>query len=156
MTHPLSRVVATFGFVGCLPAAPGTWASGITLLLWWLLPPAGILLTLLLWAFLLIGGTLSASRAEAVYGHDDHRIVIDEVAGSFLAVAGFAPELRIAILAFLLFRFFDIAKPPPIYQLQALPGGWGVMVDDLAAGLFANGAIRLILLLAPQLAGGMG
>jgi phosphatidylglycerophosphatase A len=167
----LLRVVATFGFIGLIPFAPATWASLVTLLLWLLLPVTGTLLflpaagtllflpaasTLLflaIWIILVLLGTFAAHRAERHYGHDDGRVVIDEVAGSLLAVAGFTPRLGIAIAAFVLFRIFDIAKPPPIYQLQAMPGGIGVMADDLAAGLLANVVLRFGLLVVPGLAG---
>jgi len=147
----LLRVVATFGFIGLIPFAPATWASLVTLLLWLLLPEAGTPLFLAIWILLVLLGTFAAHRAEQHYGHDDGRVVIDEVAGSLLAVAGFAPRLGIAIAAFVLFRIFDIAKPPPIYQLQAMPGGIGVMADDLAAGLLANVVLRLALLWVPGL-----
>ena len=151
MGFPLVRAVATFGFIGLIPFAPATWASLVTLLLWLFLPPASGLVFLAILILLVLLGTLAAHRAELHYGHDDGRVVIDEVAGSLLAVAGFAPKMGIAIAAFALFRLFDIAKPPPIYQLQALPGGLGVMADDLAAGLLANIVLRLGLLWIPGL-----
>jgi phosphatidylglycerophosphatase A len=64
-------------------------------------------------------------------------------------VAAFPHALPIALAGFVLFRFFDIVKPPPIYQIQSLPGGFGVMVDDLVAGLFANVALRLLVVWNP-------
>jgi phosphatidylglycerophosphatase A len=79
--------------------------------------------------------------------------VIDEVAGSMIAVAGLSVSPGIGIAGFVLFRFFDIVKPPPIYQIQALPGGWGVMVDDVFAGIAANVVLRLGLVAWPDLAG---
>ncbi len=69
-----------------------------------------------------------------------------------LAVAGFGPGAGIAVAGFILFRIFDILKPAPIYQLQALPGGLGVMADDIAAGLLANVVLRLCILWVPGLA----
>jgi phosphatidylglycerophosphatase A len=151
MVRPLVRAVATFGFIGLIPFAPATWASLVTLALWLLWAPAGGLLLPAIWIVVVLLGTFAADRAERLYGHDDGRVVIDEVAGSLLAVAGFTPRLGIALAAFLLFRLFDIAKPPPIYQLQAMPGGLGVMADDLAAGLLANVVLRLALLWIPGL-----
>ena len=148
----LARAVATFGFIGLLPLAPATWASAVTLLFWYYLPPAGGLTLIVLWVVLIFGGTLAAHRAESYYGHDGKPVVIDEVAGSLLAVAGLTPGVGIAVAAFLLVRIFDILKPPPIYQLQALHGGFGVMADDIAAGLLANVVLRLCILWVPGLA----
>jgi phosphatidylglycerophosphatase A len=152
MPRWLARAVATFAFVGHLPAAPGTWASAATLLLWFRISPGGAGFAAVLVAVLVLG-TWASHRAEAIYGHDSGHVVIDEVAGSMIAVAGLAISPGIGLAAFVLFRFFDIVKPPPIYQIQALPGGWGVMMDDVLAGIAANGVVRLILLAWPGLAG---
>jgi phosphatidylglycerophosphatase A len=152
MTASLTRAVATFGYIGHLPAAPGTWASAATLLLWFWISPAGGAFAIAIAAVLVIG-TWACHRAEAIYGHDSHRVVIDEVAGSMIAVAGLSIAPGIGIAGFVLFRFFDIVKPPPIYQIQALPGGWGVMVDDVIAGIAANVVLRLGVLAWPGLAG---
>lgn len=146
----LARAIATFGFVGHLPVAPGSWASLAALLLWWRIPPAGsALATAGFWILLLGAGTAASFAAERIYGHDDGRIVIDEVAGFLLAVAGLPRLLGIGLAAFVLFRLFDIVKPPPVHQLQALPGGLGVMADDLAAGIYANLLLRGLLALLP-------
>ncbi len=77
--------------------------------------------------------------------------MIDEVAGSLIAIALLPQSVAIAVVAFLLFRLFDIVKPPPIYQIQSLPGGFGVMADDVLAGIAANVVVRLIGLAAPGL-----
>ncbi len=152
MTARLARAVATFAYIGYLPAAPGTWASAATLLIWFLIRPTGGVFAAALGVVLVVG-TWACHRAEAIYGHDSHRVVIDEVAGSMIAVAGLAVSPGIGIAGFVLFRFFDIVKPPPIYQIQALPGGWGVMVDDVLAGIAANVVLRLGLVAWPDLAG---
>ena len=98
-----------------------------------------------------VAGTWAAHRAESFYGHDSHRVVIDEVAGSLIAIAFLPHNVAIAVVAFLLFRLFDIVKPPPIYQIQSLPGGFGVMADDVVAAIAANVVARLITLVAPAL-----
>lgn len=153
MSQSVVRAVATFGFIGCLPLAPGTWASLVAIALWWGGLSVSVALQIPLLAAILLLGTLAAHRAESFLGHDDRRIVIDEVAGSLLAVLGLPAGLWVALLGFALFRLFDIVKPPPVYQLQALPGGLGVMADDLAAGALANLILRGILFLVPALAG---
>jgi phosphatidylglycerophosphatase A len=152
VTGSLARAIATFGYVGRLPKAPGTWASAVTLLLWWLAGPQSIAVQAAAIAVVLLVGTPAASGAESSYGHDDGRIVIDEVAGMLLAVFALPMNLAVAIGGFVLFRLFDIAKPPPAYQLQALPRGLGVMADDVASGVLANLVLRLGLFLVPSLA----
>jgi len=148
--HFLARAIATFGFVGLIPFGPGTWASAVTLALWIVLRMQPVAYWTALAAVCTVG-TWAAHRAESIYGHDDNRVVIDEVAGSLIAVAFLPQSVPIALVAFLLFRFFDIVKPPPIYQIQSLPGGFGVMVDDVAAGIAANVVVRVIMLAAPAL-----
>jgi phosphatidylglycerophosphatase A len=140
-----TRAISTFFYVGMIPFGPGTWASGITLALWLLLHPAWPVVAVATAAVIVIG-TWASHRAEAIYGHDSNHVVIDEVAGVLIAVVGFAPDKEIAVAAFLLFRFFDIVKPPPIYQIQSLRGGLGVMADDVLAGIASNVVLRVILI----------
>lgn len=85
-------------------------------------------------------------RADQVFGtRDNPRIVLDEVVGVWIAAAGLPRETRPALLAFVLFRLFDSVKLPPYRRLERLPGGIGVVADDLGAGLAASLAARLIL-----------
>ena len=131
-----ARWIATVGPVGHWPWGPGTLASALVAVLWWRLPTPG-------WAWVVglvavtAAGLVAAGRAEAELGRDDRRIVIDEVAGMGLASIAVPHTLVGAGIAFVLFRVFDIWKPPPIARVEDLPGGWGVMVDDLAAGAAA-------------------
>lgn len=130
------RWIATVGPVGHWPWGPGTLASALVAVLWWRVPAPG-------WAWLLgivivtAVGLLAAGRAETELGRDDGRIVVDEVAGMGLASIAVPHTLAGAGIAFALFRVLDIWKPPPIGRAQGLPGGWGVMADDLAAGAAA-------------------
>lgn len=92
----------------------------------------------LLTAGLLVLGTVAAQRVEPAWGKDHQRVVIDEVAGMWLAMLG-VPITGVSLLAGLvLFRFFDIRKPLGIRRLEQVPGGAGVMLDDVLAGLYAN------------------
>jgi phosphatidylglycerophosphatase A len=89
-------------------------------------------------------GTWAAGREEARVGtRDPSSIVVDEVAGMLVALAGHPKGLASVLALFLLFRVFDIWKPFPIRRLQDLPGGFGVVADDLLAGLFANLVARV-------------
>jgi phosphatidylglycerophosphatase A len=97
-----------------------------------------------------------ATRAEPIFGHDGKPIVIDEVAGALLTVAWMGPSgtghsLALAIAGFLVFRVLDVVKPPPAYQLQSLPKGWGVMMDDIMAAIYGNLLLRGVMLLWPTL-----
>jgi phosphatidylglycerophosphatase A len=130
-------VIATVGGVGHVPFAPGTVASTVTALALGVLTPSRLALLVAVLAVILVG-TWAAQEAERVLGgKDPGAIVIDEVAG--MAVSVLAVPLTPAVLAvaFVLFRVFDIVKPYPANALQRLPGGVGVMIDDLVAGLYA-------------------
>ena len=144
---PLDRValaIATVGGVGWAPVAPGTVASALTIVVLWLLALSPVALIVLCVAVTLIGGW-AAHHAERMLGRKDPGvIVIDEVAGMTLSVLFVPLSIPIAVLAFLLFRVFDVVKPVPARQAQELPGGAGVMVDDLVAGLYALGIVAAL------------
>ena len=144
--------VATFFGSGLLKPAPGTWGSLAALLLWalfvWLAHPAAVAL----YAALVIGivvvialGVPAATIAARESGrHDPGFIVIDEVAGQWIALLGCPFDWRHALIALFLFRLLDVTKPPPARQLERLPEGWGIVFDDVAAGLYAWGIASLL------------
>jgi phosphatidylglycerophosphatase A len=134
--------VATLWAVGRTPIAPGTAASLITaLVLWALKLPLAALLAA--FAAVTVLGVIASESAERSLGRKDpSEVVIDEVAGMILATVGIPHGIYYFGAAFLLFRFFDIVKPPPINMLQKLRGGWGIMVDDILAGLAANAILQ--------------
>jgi phosphatidylglycerophosphatase A len=139
--------LATAFGAGYMPKAPGTWGSAVGLLLWFLLP-ASTWAQLAAIALVVIAGSWSAGVAERHFGrHDPGQVVIDEVAGMlitlFLNPAGWLS----AAGGFLLFRAADILKPFPARRLERLPGGLGIMADDVMAGIYANLALRAILAL---------
>jgi len=136
-------MIATVGGIGFSPFAPGTMGSAAAALLVWLVPmPVAIYLTLTL--VVTVVGTIASDSVESVLGEKDPGcIVIDEVAGYMVAMAFLPPTTGYVIAAFIIFRAFDILKPPPIKGLQKFKGGFGVMIDDLAAGLAANIILQL-------------
>jgi len=87
-------------------------------------------------------GVYSAGRVAPEWGEDPGRVVIDEGVGFLFAVAFLPPSAGVVIAGFFVFRAFDIVKPPPARQLEALPGGWGIVADDVVAGLYSNAVIR--------------
>jgi phosphatidylglycerophosphatase A len=136
---------ATFFGAGYLKPGPGTYGSAAAVVLWFLVnhffpePPLLATLHTLLAAVVVTAiGIPAATRVARESGMKDPQIVvIDEVAGQLLALAFAAPVWQQALLAFVLFRAFDILKPPPVRQLEKLPMGTGIMLDDLGAGAYA-------------------
>jgi len=139
------------GFLsGFVPYVPGTAGTLAGLGFYWLLlhriPPLPYLFLLL--SLILLGSSL-CRRAEIYLGKSDAApIVWDELVGYLTSVALLPYRPRILWGGFFLFRLFDISKPPPIRHVQSLKGGWGVMADDLIAGLYANLLLRIMLLLS--------
>ena len=129
------RFVATFFYLGKLPFAPGSWGSLGALLLWLLLPVTfSVHLSVIIILFVL--GVYSSSRmAQYLDDHDPSEVVIDEVVGMGISLFMLPHSPGLYLLAFILFRVFDILKPSFIYRIQNLSGGWGIMLDDVLAGL---------------------
>lgn len=151
MRH-VNVLFASFLGTGFFPFAPATFATAVFLALYWLVP-GGHWLTH--WAVLAVTAALSvpsATAMEARYGKDPHCVVIDEVVGIQIVLAGTAPTLAGVAAAFLLFRLFDVWKPFPIDRLQSIPGGRGVVADDALAGLYT----RLVLVVASSFAPALG
>jgi phosphatidylglycerophosphatase A len=135
--------MATLGFVGFLPVAPGTFGALCALLFVVLLNlplPLYLALTVLAVA---LGAVASGAVERAASEKDPGYIVIDEFAGYLVSVAFLPKTAGYLVSAFILFRFFDILKPPPIRRLQGLGGGVGVMADDVVAGIFTNVVLQL-------------
>jgi phosphatidylglycerophosphatase A len=95
-------------------------------------------------------GFWAATAAEAVLGHDPKAVVIDEWAGILIALIGVPVTLGAYLFAFVAFRIFDVLKPPPAAQVESLPGGYGVVMDDVFAGLYALVAYHLVHALFPS------
>jgi phosphatidylglycerophosphatase A len=135
--------VATFGGVGMLRPGPGTYGSVAAVLLWYgaahaLAGTALVVATVVAACVATAVGIPAATIAARESGREDPGfVVIDEVAGQWIALIGVQPDWRHAALALLLFRLFDIWKPWPIRKLEALPEGTGIMLDDVAAGVLA-------------------
>jgi phosphatidylglycerophosphatase A len=145
-------LIGTFFGAGLLKPGPGTYGSISAVLLWYaaahLLHPAP--------AALAIGTTIAAILATLIgipaativaneSGREDPgHVVIDEVAGQLIALIAIPVDWQHAALSLLLFRFFDILKPPPVRQLERLHGGTGIMLDDVGAGIYALAVAQLI------------
>ena len=149
---PWAWTIATFFGAGFGKPGPGTWGSVAAVLLWAIYSalahpaPRSLLIALAIGIALSIAFGVPAATiaARESGGHDPGFVVIDEVAGQWIALV-FSPfGWRNALIALVLFRLFDIVKPPPARQLERLPAGWGIVFDDVAAGLYALGVASLI------------
>lgn len=144
--NALAIALATALGAGYAPKAPGTFGSAVGLLLWWLLPASSAIQAAAI-VVIFVVGAWSGSHAERHFGKSDPgQVVIDEVLGQLMTmwmnpVHGWLG----ALLGFGLFRLMDIVKPYPARQLEALHGGVGIMADDAMAGVYANLALRLLI-----------
>ena len=146
-----ATLVATFFGVGRLRPGPGTWGSLATALLWWLLAshiPVASRVPVILGLIVIVVaiGIPAATLEERACGKKDpSHVVIDEVAGQLVTLIA-CPIVWQALLAgFILFRAFDILKPPPVRALERLPGGTGIMIDDVGAGIYALIVLQVLL-----------
>ena len=148
---PWAAVVATFFGIGRLRPGPGTWGSAVTVLLWAALAhslapglrtPVAITLVVVV---TLIGIPAATLVARGSGTKDPQFVVIDEVAGQLVALIAVPLAWKSFLAGFILFRVFDIVKPLPVRQLEALPEGAGIVLDDVAAGLYALGIVHLLL-----------
>lgn len=144
-------IIWTAGFAGLVPAAPGTAGSVVGLvLLMFVRTTRNDWVELLVLLIVVTVGIWSANLAERHYRREDPgEIVVDEVAGMMLTLLWIPSGWGTFAIGFLAFRFFDIVKPFPARLAERLPGGWGVMADDLVAGLYGYACVRSVLWLLP-------
>ncbi len=133
----LARFVATLGPVGSAPLAPATAASAVVAAVGYFVPAPALPVALALVALGAALAVWASGEAEKTLGHDARPIVVDEAVGQSLALL-LVPRAPLAFAAsFVLFRIFDVWKPLGAREAQRLPGGWGVVADDVIAGLAA-------------------
>lgn len=141
------RLIATGFGSGYSPIAPATAGTFVAFLVYCALPSMGPLAWSLLLAGLIPLAVVASFAGEAEWGDDPGFVVIDEFVGFFATVFLLPHSVGLGAAAFFLFRFLDIAKPPPARQAERLKGGWGVVADDLVAGIMGNFILRGWLLL---------
>jgi len=148
----LAVFIATVGYCGYFPIAPGTVGSAsgllVYLLVWWAQSP---LFEAALIVALLAVGIWAGTTSERYFGGiDPGPIVLDEVVGMLITLAFIPVGIAGALIGFFLFRLFDVLKPFPAGRLERLHGGLGVMADDAMAAIYANIALRLVLWIRPE------
>ena len=148
----VAAAVATGFGAGYSPIAPGTAGSLVGLLLFWPLRGLSAPFQVAVVVVVFLAGTAAGARVARSMGVEDPGIVVvDEIVGMWTSLLFLPFTVGTAALGFLLFRVLDVIKPYPARDLEALPGGWGIMSDDLMAGVYANLALRAALLVWPQL-----
>ena len=142
----LADCIVTMLYIGRIPLAPGSWASLVAVILWLnifnnlnylLLPIISVIL-------FFIGTYFSHLALKTTNKKDPSFIVVDEWVGQWITFSFLPVNYTIAILGFLLFRFFDISKVGPVKFFEKLPGAWGVMADDIIAGILSMVSLLLI------------
>jgi len=155
----LRKFIVTGLGTGYLPIAPGTWASGVVCVIFLIIVAVSRGNAAWINGALIVLGVLAGAAcvnlgefASGAFGKKDpHQCTLDEWAGQALTLfmlplgGGWRDWLIVAATAFVAFRIFDIFKPPPARALERLPAGWGVLLDDIAAGVYANIAAQLLL-----------
>ena len=142
----LGRVFGTFFGVGFVPVVPATWTSLVVAVLYYYVPAlhGAIGQTSFFLATLLVG-IPACGALERLYGTDPKQATMDEACGMAVAMLGVPPSFLHCAVAFFAFRAFDVLKPPPARRLEDLPGGMGIMLDDVAAGVYARVAVLLFM-----------
>jgi phosphatidylglycerophosphatase A len=144
-------LVGTFFGIGTLHPGPGTWGSTATVLLWSLLAyalPAALrlpVIILLAIAAIAIGIPAATQVSRASGRKDPQHVVIDEVAGQLITLIGAPLHWKAMLTGLILFRVFDMWKPAPVRNLEKLPEGTGIVLDDVAAGLYGLIGVQLLL-----------
>lgn len=141
------QVIATFFYTGYLPLMPGTWASLVTTAAVYFIKPywqAPVYIQIAAIVCIFFLGVPAAYAAEKHFNKKDPRhCVIDEVAGQMISLLLIPHTIAFYAAGFFLFRVFDVLKPPPVSTAEKIPGGWGIMIDDVVAGLYALALLQL-------------
>jgi phosphatidylglycerophosphatase A len=147
--HTLVASVLGIGYIG---KGGGTIAAIAYCIVWFILP-AGyatsdwqVLITILI----IILGTWSSNEVDNIWGKDSNKVVIDEIAGMAISLLFIPKNIWYMLITLVAFRFFDIMKPLGIRKAESLPRGWGVMADDILAGVYALTVVHLLLLMVHQ------
>jgi len=146
--HKLSATVFGIGYIG---NGAGTVAALVCATCWYLAWAGNYpaLISVIITVVIIGLGIWSGNMVEPIWGKDHGRVVIDEVAGMCISLLFIPVTIWYVLAGLILFRFFDIVKPLFIKKLELLPGGWGVMMDDVLAGIYANILLQLFMLFHP-------
>ncbi|MCA9399690.1 MAG: phosphatidylglycerophosphatase A [Candidatus Omnitrophica bacterium] len=148
MGNHLTKLFATFFYIGNLPAAPGTMASFAATLIALILMPVPVLYVLFFIVVTVIGFGVSGEMEKILQKKDPSCVVIDEVAGVMISFFLLPRTWPVIITAFFLFRAFDMFKLYPVNKFEKIGGAAGIMMDDIVAGLYTNITMHIAIRLA--------
>ena len=146
MIGRLSKGIATLGPIGYLPKAPGTWGSMTGAFIWYMsaeIIPDFQRYHLPVVLVCVVVGIIVSDIVSRTGNKDPKEVIIDELVGMWIALIWLPHSLKLTLIALILFRFFDIAKPLGIRRLEKIRGGWGIMMDDIAAGIISALVLHL-------------
>lgn len=130
----IGKGAGTVAAVACCICWYAAWAGGYS-------PVTSLVVTI----FITLVGIWSGNVVSKIWGHDPARVVIDEAAGMCISLLFLPVNIKYILSALILFRFFDIVKPLYIKKMERFPGGWGIMLDDVLAGIYANIILQTVL-----------
>jgi len=140
ITNRAALLITTCFYIGFIPGAPGTYASLMGCIILYLIPSLSTLSEIYV-SIVLIVLSISSIKILHYNEKDPPYIVIDELTGMFVTIIGHSTDIFGLLIGFMLFRFFDIIKPWPIKHLEKLKGAYGIVADDVLAGIYANVAM---------------
>ncbi len=144
------KFLATGCGTGYFPIAPATFGTILGIIIWWFfLYKTGIFLWLIIILFFITGIPLG-HWAEKEWKKDPKYFVLDEIVGVWIVLTGLKTDIYLIIASFFLFRFFDIVKIQPAKISQKLPGGWGIMIDDIISAIYSKLVISVYLFLSKK------
>jgi len=144
----IQKAIATVAGIGYIKKGGGTVASLACLIAWYCLFPAGeidLLWQVCITLVVILLGVWSGNAVDAVWGKDSSKVVIDEVAGMMIGLISIPYNIWYGLIVLTLFRFFDIAKPLGVRKMERLPKGWGVMADDVLAGIYTQIVMQVLI-----------
>jgi len=141
----VEKLLGSGFYAGYLPKAPGTWGSFFALIIYFIPGFENPSLMIFMISLFILIGVPIADKFEAVYGKDPKECTIDEVVGMWITLLFLPKKIWWIILAFLIWRVMDIIKPFPVRNLEKIKGGWGVILDDILAGIYSFITIQLVI-----------
>ncbi|MBU2540972.1 MAG: phosphatidylglycerophosphatase A [Candidatus Omnitrophica bacterium] len=146
MNEKLIKLLATFFGAGLLPLIEGTWGSLAGIIVYFLFLKGNSIIHLCFFLIITVVGFAVCAPAERIFKKKDAgAIVIDEVAGISLSLLFIPPKPLYILIGFFLFRLYDTIKPPPTHSIEKLSGSYGIMGDDLIAGVYTNISLHIII-----------
>lgn len=145
MVKFITKILSTFFYIGYLPLIPGTFGSLAGIFLIYLVKVYALNYVLLTLAIIVVGFSVCGQAEKVMHKNDPRCVVIDEVSGMLLSLVFIPYDIKLVIIAFILFRILDTLKPYPAGRLERLKGSIGIMSDDLVAGLYTNLILQVVI-----------